>query len=708
MNMEQNIEVPEPDVDPALVAAVRTGLNAFMVALKNVGLYPESNNIRRQSIENIRQWFETWFVDNDSLRLTVEKDRFLFEGQEVLADKPVEQPVVFPFFRDGVQWIEFQEGITNQEIESFINLINRFRVLKEDAEDDLVTTMWEADYEFIKYETASEFWEVDAMIDIATLKVTAETSDQSAQYQLQENGGGGTVGMALRPLGHDFDINRTDRSGMGGSSKSISSLLAGRGGEGASADGEGLSNLMSGGREGEGAGPDDASGGGYGGGQGRPGADPLAPFLDAEMEDGDEADGGRSTSKGQGGRGQGTARGAGIGLETDCQAPPGYGSSLVERIEKTMAEAQERGDFWKFHPQETEWLQKIVAWEENRNYTKDCLDLCLVLLAELLNEDDNEYFLNFLADEIQFALSRADFAQVREFSEKLGALAAAPGRTALGALTAELGRRIISPEVLGAMADIWPLAHTLNERVLEELRRFLLLLPPEAVYVLAPMASKAADPRIEKTLLMAMAVQCGRVRADISELIGSMRLQSTRELIHIIVNHNLPCPVPLMITLTAHASPVVRELAAHALLKDNRDNLRHVFHLISDPEPSIRRFIFTQMGRERNQAAERLLMDYLTEHFTDKEALDREQTFRLYRAFGQCASSRAVSFLGEILFRKNWKSFLGLDGHFHRAGAALALMLMPREWGAGQLLDEAGRSRFRNIRQALRQAEEEL
>lgn len=683
------------DVDPALVASVKTGLNAFMVALKNVGLYPESNNIRRQSIENIRKWFEAWFVDNDNLRLMVEKDRFLFEGEEVLADKPAEQPAVFPFFRDGVQWIEFQEGITNEEIESFIHLINRFRVLKEDAEDDLVTTMWDADYEFIKYETASELWETDTMIDIATLKVTAETSDYSIQQPLQETGGGGTLGMALRPLAHDFDKNRTDRSGTGGTAKSISSLLAGLDGEkGVPADGAGPAKLI--------------SGGGFFDGEGRACLNPLAPFLDAELEDGDAADGGRSTSKGQGGRGQGTARGTGIGLETDSQAPPGYGSSLVERIEKTMAEAQERGNFWKFRPEEKEWLQKIVAWEERRSYTKDCLDLCLVLLTELYNEADNEYFLNFLADEIQFALSQADFAQVSIFKEKLVALAASTGWPGLQALTAELGRRIITPEVLGVLADIWPLAHTLSENVLEDMRRFLMLLPPESVQVLAPMSSRAADPRIETTLLLAVAFQCGRTRADVSELIGAMRPQSIREMIHLIVKHHLPVPVPLMIKLAAHASPVVRELAAHALLMDKRDNLQHVFHLISDPDPSIRHFIFTQMGRERNPMAERLLMDYLTEHFADKDVLDREQTFRLYRAFGQCASARSVGFLGEILFRKDWKSFFGMDGHFHRAGAALALMLMPREWGAGQLLDEAGNSRARNIRQALKQAEEEM
>ena len=709
---QQNIVAADEgaDIDLELIASVKTGLNTFMVALKNVGLYPASNNIRRQAIENIRQWFETWFTDNEALHLVVEKDRFLFHGVEVLTDKPAEPTVVFPFFRDGVQWLEFHEGITSQEIESFVNLINTFRIIREDAADDLVTAMWEADFDFVKYETAGEFWEVDETIDIAAIKVNAEMGTQSNQ-PLQS--GGGTSGIALRPLGQDFDKSNINKGGTGSSIKSIASLLSGQGNAASGSDGQAAFSIS--GPESDSAdsgnvlGDGQANGGnGYDQGPGSGFLDALAPYLKGELEEGEGDIGGRSTSKGQGGHGQGTGRGSGIGLETDCQVPPSHGASLLEKIEKNMAEAQSRSDFWKFTSQEQELVGQLVAWEEQRNHTKDCLELCLILLMEPDNICDDESFLKFLTDEIKFALSGAKFLQVREFYEKIQALAVS-GKPELTALFNELGRRVSSPEILGTMTDIWSAgAQSFDRDALENLQRFLLMLPPETVHVLVPMLVRITDPQVEKVLLLAVAVCCCRINANINDLIVTLKTQFLRELIHIFVSQHLPCPVPLMINLTTNVSPLVREMAAHALLNNNMDNIRHIFYLISDPEPSIRNFMFTQLGKERNPVAEQLLVNFLSENYTTKEIMDREQTFRCYRALGQCASSRTTSFLSGILFHKDWKSFLGIDGHYHRAGAALALMLMPREWGAGQLLDDAGRSRLRDIRQALKQAEEEL
>jgi hypothetical protein len=127
--------------------------------------------IRKTSLQKLQEWFASYLDDNEQLRLFVDVKGFLFQGVEVLGEKTSENSIFFPFFRDGLQWIEFQEGLTHAELEKLIEFLNRFRMLKEEDEDDLVTAMWSAEFQFIKYKTANEFWEIDPITEIASFKV---------------------------------------------------------------------------------------------------------------------------------------------------------------------------------------------------------------------------------------------------------------------------------------------------------------------------------------------------------------------------------------------------------------------------------------------------------------------------------------------------------------------------------------------------------
>lgn len=178
--MEDN---KKPPVNEA-VASVKNGMILFTVVLKNQALYPETNKIRQESMLKLRQWLEAFLAAESNLNLTVKKDRLLYQGEVVHLDRPNEQALIFPLYRDGVKWFEFHEGLSQTELENFINLLNRFRVLKDEAEDDLVTAMWEADLNYIKYKTADDFWGEDGESEIVPIRVQEilkERQDQDVQ-----------------------------------------------------------------------------------------------------------------------------------------------------------------------------------------------------------------------------------------------------------------------------------------------------------------------------------------------------------------------------------------------------------------------------------------------------------------------------------------------------------------------------------------------
>jgi hypothetical protein len=163
-----------------LAREVRGGMQSLTVAVKNTALYPENSKIRQASTHKFFEWITAYLDANESLKLFVDIETFLCLGEPVLTEKSVESAIIFPFFRDGVQWIEFLDGLPEAEMLTLLDHLTRFRMLKEEDEDDLVTAMWGSDFQYIKYKTANEFWEIDPVTEISAMKVSLATLDGPA------------------------------------------------------------------------------------------------------------------------------------------------------------------------------------------------------------------------------------------------------------------------------------------------------------------------------------------------------------------------------------------------------------------------------------------------------------------------------------------------------------------------------------------------
>jgi hypothetical protein len=64
-----------------------------------------------------------------------------------------------------------------------------------------------------------------------------------------------------------------------------------------------------------------------------------------------------------------------------------------------------------------------------------------------------------------------------------------------------------------------------------------------------------------------------------------------------------------------------------------------------------------------------------------------------------------MEFSSEVLLKKDFRAFFGISHEkSHRQGAALALFLMPNEWGQNNILNKASHSAFRDLRRAYQDA----
>ncbi|MDR2612125.1 MAG: HEAT repeat domain-containing protein [Deltaproteobacteria bacterium] len=146
------------------------GLHQFVVAMKNLALYPETSQTNIAGIRQLHGWFTRYIGARGPVALTVRKDGlYTDEGEQVYLERPNEAILSFPLFRDGVQQLFFEEGLTEVEIKGFILILLKFRTTNENSQDDVVTGMWEAAFQGIKYSVADEYEEVGSEFDTEAL-----------------------------------------------------------------------------------------------------------------------------------------------------------------------------------------------------------------------------------------------------------------------------------------------------------------------------------------------------------------------------------------------------------------------------------------------------------------------------------------------------------------------------------------------------------
>lgn len=124
---------------------------------KNLSLYPEGHSICMNSIRQFHARLEAFIRQNGDVRIGFEKDGVICQGETVQKGPAEEGTLPFTLFRDGIRWLELNEGITLEETQDVLSIINRYSVLAAEPEGDIVTAFWEARFAHVQYEAADFF-----------------------------------------------------------------------------------------------------------------------------------------------------------------------------------------------------------------------------------------------------------------------------------------------------------------------------------------------------------------------------------------------------------------------------------------------------------------------------------------------------------------------------------------------------------------------
>jgi hypothetical protein len=130
-------------------------------ARKNYSLYPEGHSICMNSLAQVYKQFTDFLSLFGNLRFDIERDSLALKGEILNPGHAETESMSLFLFRDGIRWIEFMEGITSEELDEFITIINKYSILSDEPDGDIVTAFWELQPSHIKYKVADFFWEAE-------------------------------------------------------------------------------------------------------------------------------------------------------------------------------------------------------------------------------------------------------------------------------------------------------------------------------------------------------------------------------------------------------------------------------------------------------------------------------------------------------------------------------------------------------------------
>ena len=193
VSTKEQHEIPAPtSLSDKELRDVRQVINIFILAWKNYGLYPEDHESTIKSIENLVAAFSNFFTNHGDLRLTVEKDRLLCKSEIIhkVSQEAPSEDIITVLYRDGIKWVEFQEGLSLEEIASFFRIAYKYRLFAEETEGDIVTALMDEELEYIDFKAVDIFWQDLLLMNFSQLPPLApqpeEVADQNETDQSQQ------------------------------------------------------------------------------------------------------------------------------------------------------------------------------------------------------------------------------------------------------------------------------------------------------------------------------------------------------------------------------------------------------------------------------------------------------------------------------------------------------------------------------------------
>lgn len=136
-------------------------LQSLVKALRAFQIYLPNNPVYQRAVQQMAAAFGPVWGAADELVLRVVETDFVWEEQVVYHQLTKSESLAWMLYKDGLRVLTLKRGVEEGEIERFLDLVNRARFLTADASDDLLTLLWEEEFQWISYIFVEPFADAD-------------------------------------------------------------------------------------------------------------------------------------------------------------------------------------------------------------------------------------------------------------------------------------------------------------------------------------------------------------------------------------------------------------------------------------------------------------------------------------------------------------------------------------------------------------------
>ena len=155
------------------ISRVRAVLTLLEAGLRPMPAYSPEHPIDEQGMAKVRVGFAGLWERLSGLQLTVTVHGLQWEADLVLPVDAEHEGLAWALSEAGIRFIAFSPGVEEEEAGTFLAAIHRARSLTPEDVDDLLTLLWTADFQHIRWKSS----EVEPARSAAKEEVLPETEE---------------------------------------------------------------------------------------------------------------------------------------------------------------------------------------------------------------------------------------------------------------------------------------------------------------------------------------------------------------------------------------------------------------------------------------------------------------------------------------------------------------------------------------------------
>ncbi len=147
------------------ISRVQLVLELFDWRLRTMSAFSSEHPIHAQEEEKVREGFTRLWEQLSGLPLSVTEKGLLWEADNVLPIDDEKEGFAWALSDAGIRFVAFFPGAEEAEIMAFLAAIHRSRSLTDEDVDDLLTLLWTADFQYIRYKAPEVVQEDEIVVE---------------------------------------------------------------------------------------------------------------------------------------------------------------------------------------------------------------------------------------------------------------------------------------------------------------------------------------------------------------------------------------------------------------------------------------------------------------------------------------------------------------------------------------------------------------